>query len=165
MAIKDALLPEWDHEMASTRKVLAAMADHRLDFTPHAKSWPMVKLATHVVTMGLWAHMTCTLDALDLAGSPPAPKPGSVAEVLAIFDEWAAKGRAAIEATDDAAMMAPWALKNGDHVIFSMPRVTVLRSFVFNHLIHHRGQLTMYLRLTDAKVPGMYGPSADESGM
>ena len=165
MAIKDALLGEWDHEMANTRKVLAAMPDAKLEFSPHAKSWPMVKLGTHVATMGMWAHMTCTQPELELHGSPPSPQPKSTAEVLSIFDEWTAKGRLAIEGTDDAAMMAPWTLKNQGQAIFSMPRIAVLRSFVFNHMIHHRAQLTIYLRLVDAPVPGLYGPSADERTM
>ena len=165
MAIRDAMLGEWDHEMANTRKVLAAMPDAALAFSPHAKSWPMVKLATHVATMGMWAHVTCTQTALEMEGSPPSPQPRSTAEVLSIFDEWTAKGRAAIAGTDDAAMMAPWTLKNRGQAIFAMPRVAVLRGFVLNHMIHHRAQLTIYLRLVDAPVPGLYGPSADERTM
>lgn len=162
MAIKDALLSEWDHEMAGTRKTLANIPDGKHDWTPHAKSFTAGKLGTHVATMGMWAHLTCTGTELDLATAPKGPTPATTADLLAVHDEWAAKGRAAIAATDDAAMMQPWTLKMGDHVIFTMPRAVVLRSFVMNHLIHHRGQLTVYLRLLDAPVPGLFGPSADE---
>lgn len=162
MAIKDALLAEWDHEMAGTRKVLANIPDGRHDWKPHAKSFSVGDLGTHVATMGKWAHLTCTQEGFDLAGNPKNVAPGNTAGLLAYHDEWAAKGRAAIAATDDAAMMQPWSLRMGDHVIFTMPRVAVLRSFVFSHMIHHRGQLTVYLRLLDVPVPGLYGPSADE---
>lgn len=162
MPINQALLAEWDHEMAGTRKVLANVPDGKHDWSPHAKSWTAGKLGTHVATMGMWAYLTCTQDSFDLAGSPKAPEPTSTADLLRYHDEWAAKGRAAIAATDDAAMMQPWSLRMGDHVIFTMPRVAVLRSFVFSHMIHHRGQLTVYLRLLDVPVPGLFGPSADE---
>lgn len=162
MAMNQALLAEWDHETAGTRKVLANIPDAKHGWQPHPKSFSIGKLGTHVATMGMWAHLTCTQDFFDLAGSPKAPEPVDTADLLRYHDEWAAKGRAAIAATDDAAMLQPWALKSGEHVIFSMPRVAVLRSFVFSHLIHHRGQLTVYLRLLDVPVPGLFGPSADE---
>lgn len=163
MALRDALLAEWDHEMAGTRKVLANIPDGKHDWTPHAKSWSAGKLGTHVATMGMWAHLTCTQDSFDLAGSPKTPEPANTADLLRYHDEWAAKGRAAIAATDDAAMMQPWSLRMGDHVIFTMPRVAVLRSFVFSHMIHHRGQLTVYLKSLGVPIPSIYGPSADEN--
>lgn len=162
MAIRDALLGEWDHEMAGTRKVLANIPDGKHDWKPHAKSFSIGDLGTHVAGMGQWAHMICAQDSFDLAGNPRNTAPGTTAGILAFHDEWSAKGREAIAAMDDAAMMQPWTLRKGDHVIFTMPKVAVLRSFVLNHMIHHRGQLTVYLRLLDAPVPGLYGPSADE---
>lgn len=162
MAINSAFLLEWDHEMAGTRNVLAMIPDEKHNWAPHPKSYTVAKLGTHVATMGRWAHLTFAQDFFDIEGSPKADVPSSTKDLLAYHDEWSAKGRAAIAAADDATMMQPWALKNGDHVIFTMPRVAVLRSFVLSHMIHHRGQLSVYLRLLDVKVPGMYGPSADE---
>ncbi len=163
MAIRDALLPEFDHEFAGARKCLERLPADKFDFTPHAKSWPLRRLAAHVATIAEWATITCEQDVLDMSvkRAPAAPM-NSAAELVARLDELAAQGRAAIAATDDAKMMEPWTLRAGDHVVFTMPRAAVLRSFVLSHLIHHRAQLTIYMRMLDVPVPGLYGPSADE---
>lgn len=162
MAINQALLGEWDHEMRGTRRILERIPESKFDWAPHPKSFTAGKLGTHVATMGMWLQLTCERDSFDIAGSPKAPLSTTSAQLLAYFDEWTAKGRAALAATDDARMMQPWSLTRGEHVVFTLPRVAVLRTSVFSHMVHHRGQLTVYLRLLDVPVPGLFGPSADE---
>jgi uncharacterized damage-inducible protein DinB len=163
MAIRETLLPEFDHEIASTRKCLERLPADKFGYKPHDKSWTLQQLASHVATLTNWAVMTCNQDKFDLAApSTPSPKLTTAAELVASLDDNSAKARAAIAATDDARMMEPWSLTTGDTVVFTMPRAAVLRTFVMNHLIHHRAQLTIYMRMIDVPMPGMYGPSADE---
>jgi uncharacterized damage-inducible protein DinB len=168
MAIRDALLPEFDMEMASTRKVLERVPVEKSDYKPHPKSGSLGWLAWHVADLPHWVVETVNKDELDFA-PPGAPRPAppkveSREKLLAAFDEKVAAARAAIASASDDHLAKPWTLKGGGRTIFSMPRATVLRSFVMNHLIHHRAQLGVYLRLNDVPVPGMYGPSADEKG-
>src|SRR5215471_14667080 len=163
MAIVDALLPEFDHEMANTRKVLERVPDDRLDWRPHPKSFTMGDLATHVARLPTWATMTVTSSELDLAPEgKPAPREAtakSQAELLSIFDAAVTAARKALASTGDAAMGQSWTLKSNGASLMSLPRVAVLRSFVMNHSIHHRAQLGVYLRLNDIPVPAIYGPS------
>ena len=167
MAIVDMLLPEYDQEMANTRRMLAAVPEDRFSYKPHAKSWSLGQLATHLSQIPSWIVETIEKDELDIAppGQPPyrAEERNSPKEVLDAFDAAVAKGREALKASTDEKLMQPWALLQGGNVMFKMPRLTVLRSFVMNHSIHHRAQLGVYLRLVDAKVPGMYGPTADDA--
>jgi len=167
MPISQSLLYEFDHEMANTRKMLERVPDDRLEWRPHAKSWNMGALATHIAFLAGWAVDTIQKDSLDFAppGEPPVrnPEASSRADLLAMFDRNVAATRAAISGASDEHLMKPWTLLAGGHEIFTMPRTVVLRSFVMNHGIHHRAQLGLYLRLNDIPVPGMYGPSADES--
>ena len=169
MPISDFLLPEFDHEMANTRKVLERVPDDRLDFKPHQKSWNMGSLATHVATIPSWAVNAIDQDELDIAppGAPPykAPLASSRSELLETFDKNVAAARAAIAKTSDDHLFKPWSLLSGGKTLMTMPRIAVIRSFVMNHGIHHRAQLCIYLRLNDIPMPGMYGPSADETGM
>jgi len=162
MSMKEALLAEWDQEMAGTRRALASIPDGKFDWAPHAKSMKLGRLGEHVATMGMWATQICTSDVFDFATSARPPLPTTTAEILATHDQWSAQGRAALVALDESKLTGHWALKNGEHVVFSRPRADVLRSFVMNHMIHHRAQLTVYLRLLDVKVPGLYGPTADD---
>ena len=167
MPISESLLYEFDHEMANTRKMLERVPDDRLEWRPHAKSWNMGALATHIAFLAGWAVDTIQKDSLDFApvGQPPFrnPEAKSQAELLATFDKNVAATRAAISGASDEHLMKPWTLLAGGHEIFTMPRTAVLRSFVMNHGIHHRAQLGLYLRLNDIPVPGMYGPSADDA--
>lgn len=163
MAIVDALLPEFDHEMTTTRKVLERVPDGKFDWKPHAKSFSLGALATHVATLPMWGEETLEHSEIDLPGVQPPLAPASKAELMATFDKHVAATRAALAGKTDAELMGMWTLKQGGKTIFSMPKTAVLRSFVVNHLIHHRGQLTVYLRLLDVPVPSIYGPSADES--
>jgi uncharacterized damage-inducible protein DinB len=167
MALRDALLPEFDDEMNNTRRVLERVPEDKFGWRPHAKSGTMIWLAAHVGNLGQWAEITVGTDELDLAppdGSqqtPPAP-PANRKELLERFEEHYKTGRKAIADASDETLMKPWRLLKGGQTLFTMPKIAVLRGFVLNHMIHHRGQLTVYLRLTDTPVPALYGPSADE---
>ena len=167
MPINQALLGEFDHEMANTRKTLERVPEDKFDWKPHAKSGSMIWLAGHVANIPGWAKETVERDTLDIApsGQPPTPPPAprSRKELLELFDKNVTAGRAALAAAnDDAHWMKPWSLLSGGKMILTMPRVAVMRGFVMNHLIHHRAQLGVYLRLNDVPVPAIYGPSADE---
>ena len=165
MPIVDALLPEYDHELATTRRLLERVPEADFGWKPHEKSMTLGQLAGHVANLPFWLYATMTGDFYDLtAGDKEATlaAPETRQELLETFDDKAKKGRASLAAATDAQMMAPWALKNNGQELFSMPRVAVVRSFVMNHLIHHRGQLSVYLRLRDVPLPSMYGPTADE---
>ena len=161
-----SLLPEFDLEMAGTRKVLERVKDDDWSFRPHGKSFSMGELAGHVATIPGWLTSTLKDASFDVCpGGVPAefPRPASAREALAAFLEGVKQSRAALEATSDAAFAEPWSLLENGKPHFTMPRAAVVRSFVMNHLIHHRAQLTVYLRLRDVPVPALYGPSADES--
>jgi uncharacterized damage-inducible protein DinB len=167
MAIREGLLPEFDQEMAGTRKTLERVPMEKPGWRPHEKSMPMGHLAVHVATLPGWAEFTINQDELDLApvGAPPLemPKAGTQKELLALFDESSAKGRAAIAKSSDEHLLKPWSLLMGGKTLFTMPRIAVLRTFLMNHLIHHRAQLGVYLRMNNLPVPALYGPSADEN--
>jgi len=160
-------LPEFDQEMALTRKVLERVPEDRLTWRPHPKSWTMAELATHVAWIGAWTSPTLHLPELDLA-SPTAPNPKPVstrADLLTLFDGMLNVAREALAGAPETAFALPWSLRAGDQVFFTMRRGEVMRTFVLNHLIHHRGQLEVYLRMNDVALPAIYGPSADEGGM
>ncbi len=161
-------LPEFDQEMALTRKVLARVPEDKLGWRPHPKSWTLAELATHVAWIGAWTSPTLQQSELDLASpaAPPNPKPvASRADLLTLFDGMLAVARPALAEADAATLDLPWSLKAGDQTFFTMARGAVMRTFVLNHLIHHRGQLEVYLRMNDVALPAIYGPSADEGGM
>lgn len=166
MAIKDALLPEFDFEMDKARKTLERVPDETLGWKPHEKSGTMGWLAAHIAEIPGWATVAISQDTFDMAppGTPPyqPPKPVSRQEILDTFDKNVAAARAAITGAGDDQLKQKWALLKGGQEILSMPRVAVLRSFVMNHLIHHRAQLGVYLRMNNVPVPAIYGPSADE---
>jgi len=165
MNFADALLPEFDREMATTRTVLERIPDEKLTWKPHPKSWTTAQLAHHVATLPSWAADTMRTDELDFTGFQPPPPPTSRQEVLDLFEKNAASARDALAAADTDAFLQNWSLKGNGQTFFTMPRVAVLRTFVMNHLIHHRGQLTVYLRMNDIPVPMVYGPTADEGSM
>ena len=163
MAIADGLVPEFDHEMTTTRKLLERVPEDKFDWKPHAKSFSLGALATHLANLPMWGAETLNKSEFDVAGGQPPSAPPSKAEMLASFDKNVAATRAALTGKTDAELMSIWSLKRGGHTLFSMPKAVVWRSFVLNHLVHHRGQLSVYLRLLDVPVPSMYGPSADEA--
>jgi uncharacterized damage-inducible protein DinB len=166
MPIRDYLISEFDEEMANTRKVLERVPIDRLDFKPHAKSFDMRGLAIHVATVPEWMVDVINRDSFDYAppGEPSYRPPDfqSREQLLEIFDAGVKKARSALENLKEAALDQPWTLLGGGQTVFTMPRMTVLRGLSMNHLIHHRAQLCVYLRLNDVAVPGLYGPSADE---
>lgn len=163
MAITDALLPEFDHEMATTRKVLERVPEQQFGWKPHAKSMALGELATHVARVVWWGSVTLDQPEFNLEGQPPGTAAANCTELLELFDRNVAATRAALAGKSDAELMAPWSLKQGKHTFFTMPKAVVWRSFVMNHLVHHRAQLGVYLRMNDVAVPAMYGPSADEA--
>ncbi len=165
MAIKEAMLPEFDHEMATTRLLLERVPGDRADWKPHAKSMSLGGLAVHLAEIPMWVPAILHSEEFDTA-PPDGPKYVSpafrdTAQVLALFDSSVATARQAIVGSDDASYMVPWSLKTAGQVAFTMPRAGVMRTFLLNHLIHHRGQLSVYLRLLDVPLPSIYGPSAD----
>ena len=167
MPLSSALLPEFDQEMASTRKTLERVPENKFGWKPHEKSGPMGWLAAHIANLPGWLVMTMKQDSLDLAPGgvqvqpPPAPKNSQ--ELLATFDKTVKEARAAIAAASDAELMKPWSLLNNGAVLMTLPKAAVVRSFIMNHIIHHRAQLGVYLRLNNIAVPAIYGPSADEA--
>jgi uncharacterized damage-inducible protein DinB len=163
MAIKDALLPEFDHEMATTRRVLERVPEDRADWKPHEKSMSLGRLAGHVAEIPGYAIATLTSDGFDIAAGGYKPSEFTSREqALADFDQKVAQARAALEATSDEAFARTWTFRNGETVVFATPKAGAYRSVAMNHLIHHRGQLTVYLRLLGVPLPSVYGPSADE---
>ncbi|MGO9262514.1 MAG: DinB family protein [Bryobacteraceae bacterium] len=163
MPFSQSLLPEFDAEMKNTRKILECVPDGKLDYQPHPKSMTLGRLATHVAELPTWTNITIDQDVLDMQ---PGYKPHiaqSRAELLEIFDKAVAEARAKIEATSDEHWQKIWTFKFAGNTVLSMPRAAVMRSVIMNHMIHHRAQLGVFLRLNDVAIPGMYGPSADES--
>lgn len=163
MSFSQSLLPEFDAEMKSTRKILECVPDGKLDYQPHPKSMTIARLATHIAELPGWTGPTVDLEVLEIPSDYKPHIAGSRAELLEIFDKGVAEARPKIEATSDEKWQQMWSLKFGGHVVLTMPRAAVMRSVIMNHLIHHRAQLGVFLRLNDVAIPGMYGPSADES--
>lgn len=167
MSYAQSILPEFDQEMASTRKVLERVPDDKLDWRPHPKSNTIGWNANHLAELPGWAVVTFEGAEWDFApaGGPryQSPKLTSRQAIVDLFDKNVAAARKAIESATDEQMAQSWTLLAGGKPIFTMPRSAVMRSFVLNHMIHHRATLCVYLRLNDIPVPGMYGPSGDES--
>lgn len=162
MSISEIFLPDFDQEMASTRKILAIVPEDKFDYKPHEKSMTLGRLAGHVAEMPAWGNHTLEVQTLEIQPGQKPYSPSSRQEMLTKFDEDVATLRAKIAATPDEEWPKTWTLKFDGKEIFSMPRAGVMRSTVINHMIHHRAQLGVYLRLCEVEIPGMYGPSADE---
>ncbi len=162
MALKDTLLTEFDHEMGTTRRLLERIPDEKFEWKPHEKSMSLGGLATHLSNLPNWGTTILNDASYDLAAGPPNPSHAlSRSDILAQFDAATARTRAALDKTD-AELGSQWKLKRGDQELFSLPRSAAFRTFVLYHLVHHRGQLSVYLRLNDIPVPAVYGPTADE---
>jgi uncharacterized damage-inducible protein DinB len=166
MSISQSLLPEFDQEMANTRKVLDRIPEDKLDWKAHPKSNTIGWVSKHLADLPSWATETMKHESLDVA--PPGGEPFKLPEakskqaILELFDKNVAGARGAISAASDADYMKTWTLLKGGQKIFAMPRIAVVRSMVLNHSIHHRGHLCVYLRLNNVPVPALYGPSGDE---
>lgn len=169
MSLAQNLLPEFDHEMAVTRRVLERLPDDKLNWKAHPKSNTMGWVGNHLAEIPGWLAGTMAADVWDLAPkNGPAyetPQAGSRDEILANFDENVASARAALAAAKDEELFKPWSLAKGGQTLMTMPKIAVVRSWVLNHTIHHRAMLCVYLRLNDIPVPSVYGPSGDEGGM
>lgn len=162
MAIKDALLADYDHEMGTTRRLLERVPDDKLTWKPHDKSMSLGALATHLSRLPSWGGTILNEPFFDLAETPPAePELTSRDAILASFDDNRTRTRAWMDRIDGE-YNSLWTLKRSGQQIFSVPRGSAFRNFVLHHIIHHRGQLSVYLRLNDVPVPAIYGPSADE---
>lgn len=162
MAFKEALLAEYDHETATTRRLLERIPDDRLSWRPHPKSKSLAELATHLCQLPNWGDAILNRPEFDLSEAPQAASDEPSRErVLSSFDDCVRTTRAWLDKSD-ADLAAVWTLRRGGQEIFSMPRMGAFRTFVLYHLVHHRGQLSVYLRLNEIPVPAIYGPSADE---
>jgi uncharacterized damage-inducible protein DinB len=168
MPISQALLPEFDHEMATTRRVLERVPEGNYDWKPHEKSMTIGRLAGHVAELPGWVPVTLEREKFDMATDGaqfPSLTASSRKSLLEAFDKNVATARKAIAAASDEQFMKNWSLIHQGKPVFTMPRAAVLRSFTLSHIIHHRGQLSVYLRLNNVPVPSIYGPSADENTM
>jgi uncharacterized damage-inducible protein DinB len=164
MPLIDSLLPEFDREMGLTRRALERVPDGQFEFKPHPTSVTLGRLAEHLTEMPQWATITMTQDGIEMTTERPSDyvRPATRAAVLAQFDSHLKAGRANVAGKTDGEFNAPWTLKAGGKEVFTMPKAAVMRNFVLNHMIHHRGQLLVYLRMLGVAVPSIYGPSGDE---
>lgn len=164
LTLKQAALGDLGAELASTRRVLERLPEEHFTWKPHEKSMSLGALGYHVANLLSWQNAILASDTFDLASAPPprTTLPESLDEILRVFDENAAAFTRAFDELDDAALAADWTLRHGSHVIHTQPRAMALRNMGISHMIHHRAQLGVYLRLLDVPVPPVYGPTADE---
>jgi len=163
MSIKQALINELKHEAQNTRKILERVPAEQFAYKPHEKSMTLQRLATHIAEIPQWATRAVKTDEFDLAAGRKPNLAESKEDLLRIHDESVAHAEEAISNMADDELMKNWTLRRGDHVIMQLPKAAVIRNMSNNHLYHHRGQLTVYLRMLDVAVPGIYGPSADDA--
>lgn len=164
--IATALVAEMEHEAAVTRTCLERVPADKFDWKPHEKSMTFGRLASHIAEMFGWTPPTLEHAELDFSKMDYKPfEPKTTEELVEFLDKNVAEAIAALKSSSDERFMENWTMRNGEQVYFTMPKVAVMRSFVMNHVIHHRGQLSVYLRLNDIAVPAIYGPSADEGTM
>ncbi|MEP6746547.1 MAG: DinB family protein [Bacteroidota bacterium] len=163
MPQKDALIAELKTEAVNTRKMLEKIPEDKFAWKPHEKSMTIGRLAAHVAEIPIWVDRTVSADYFDFATAPMLRNTyENTAVLLKIFEEKQARAIVALQHASDEMLNERFEVRRGEEVVFAMPRKVLIRNFAFNHLIHHRGQLSVYLRLLDVPVPGMYGPSADE---
>jgi uncharacterized damage-inducible protein DinB len=167
MALKDHLLPEFDHEMGVTRRLLERVPLQDGDWKPHPQSMSLAQLANHLCDIPGWTPTLLRGSSYDMGadaggGSPQPVKHTTSGALLAAFDQAVKSARDLLADTTDAQFMEPWTLKENGQEVFTQPKLGTIRSFFLSHMIHHRGQLSVYLRLRGVPVPAIYGPSADE---
>jgi uncharacterized damage-inducible protein DinB len=166
MAIKDGMIMEFKYEMGNTRKMLERVPFEKGTYKPHEKSRAIINLATHVANVPTWIGRVIVANEFDMAVPGAFPKvetPATKEELMAFFDKNSADALKHLEGATDEQLMTPWTFRMGENVVFTLPKVAAIRNMALNHQYHHRGQLSVYLRLMDVPVPGMYGPSADET--
>ncbi len=165
-SIASAFIAEIEHEAATARTCIERVPEEKFDWKPHEKSMSFGKLASHIAEMFGWTPPTLEHPELDFAKMDYKPfEPKTNADLLDYFDKNVAEAIQTLQNTPDQTFMENWTMRNGEQVYFTMPKAVVMRSFVLNHIVHHRGQLSVYLRLNDISVPSIYGPSADEGQM
>lgn len=163
MTLGQTLAAELKHEAATTRKMLERVPEDKFDWQPHEKSMKLGRLATHVAEISHWVNATLTQDEMDFATSDYKPSTANTAQALVeILDKTVGEATELLENVSDEDIKKKWRLRSGEKIFFELPKIAVIRSLVLNHLIHHRGQLSVYLRLNDVPLPGVYGPTADE---
>lgn len=164
MTLRDSVLAELDAEMAATRRLLDRLPEAAFGWKPHEKSMSLGGLATHLAELPHWGRAILERDGYDLVrdSAGHAVEKTTRAEVIEVFDRHAADVRRTLVALTDAQLAAPWSLTRNGDTIMSLPRLSALRRFLVNHLVHHRGQLTVYLRMQNVPLPPLYGPTADE---
>lgn len=153
---------DFDQELKQTRKLLAALPEGHLEYRPHEKSYTLGGLAQHIAQLPWLAVSLMRADELDFAQVPPLEPPAGVQDILDLFDKTAAEARAAFAGLRVDDLTRQWTFRFGERVIFTRPKAALIRDFFISHMVHHRAQLTVYIRLLGAPVPGLYGPSADE---
>jgi uncharacterized damage-inducible protein DinB len=164
--ISTALIAEMEHEAKTTRTCLERIPSDKFAWKPHEKSMELGRLASHIAEMFGWTPATLQQPELDFAKMDYKPfEPQSTEELVEFLDKNVAEAIEVLKNTGDEVYMENWTMRNGEQVYFTLPKVAVMRSFVMNHIVHHRGQLSVYLRLNDIAVPSIYGPSADEGNM
>lgn len=162
MGVIEGMLQELEHEAQTTRKVLERLPEENFDWKPHPKSMSIRELGSHVATICEWTAPTLDQDEFDMPAEYKPWMAGSKEALLQKFEESVEQAGQSMQGYPDKKLFQDWTLRSGEQVYFTMPRMAVLRGFVLNHLVHHRGQLSVYLRLNDLPVPAIYGPSADE---
>jgi uncharacterized damage-inducible protein DinB len=163
MALKDAFIAELKHESGLTKKMLERVPFDKQDWKPHDKSMSLGKLATHVADIPHWISSIIHIDEFNFQKDYKPFNASTSEEMLVVYQNTLDKAIADLENMSDEDFKKSWTVKNGDQVMFSMPKIVAMRGWAFSHMIHHRGQLSVYLRLLDVPVPGMYGPTADEA--
>lgn len=162
MSIKKALLIELEREKGNTKRIISRLNNESFGYKPHEKSMTLGELANHIVELHNWVDFVLSKETFDFHVDYKPSTFTTVDELLATLETGFERNKAIIEQMDETVVFENWSLKAGDHVIAAMPKTAALRFIVTNHLIHHRGQLTVYMRLLDIPVPGIYGPSADD---
>jgi uncharacterized damage-inducible protein DinB len=163
MATREGLLAEFDHEMAATRRLFACVSDARIGWKPHERSRSIAALGAHIAEITRWSEPILESDRFDVDDAPAAPaEPATAAELMSLFAESVVRARARLEHSNTE-LNATWSLLQGGQELFSLPRAAAFRTFVLGHVVHHRGQLSVYLRLNEIPVPPIYGPTADSA--
>jgi uncharacterized damage-inducible protein DinB len=162
MKMIDAVLMEMEQEAGATRRILERVPEDRLTWRPHPRSWSLGQLALHIAGLQGGVSELVAMDSIE-APSFDQKEATSRAEILSTFDDGQKSARATLSTIEDSQMMAPWTVRGNGRVLMTVPRAGVIRSILLNHHYHHRGQLSVYLRLLDVPVPSIYGPSADEN--
>jgi uncharacterized damage-inducible protein DinB len=161
-----AMAAEVKQEAATTRKIIERLPEDKFDWKPHEKSMSLSQLASHIIEMVGWTRPTVTLDGLDFATMDYKPIiHANTSSMLESFDKNVADSISVLSGVSDEELSKPWYMRNGETLYFELPRAAVMRSMVLNHIVHHRGQLSVYIRMLDVPVPAIYGPSADEGTM